>query len=239
MIKFSVVLPFYNEEGAVRKVVSDILAVMRVAGYNFELICVQNGSADRTAEILNSLSVNNPEIIIVVVPVNKGYGYGVRQGFNVAQGETIGFFDGDGQIGAEDAVRVLDGMNRRRASKGIRISRGDGLYRKMISFFYNKLFRFLFGINSDDANAKPKFLKREDLNSLSLVSDDWFIDAEIMIKAAALKIDWEEVLIYFNRRNIGRSNVSFNNVINFFFTLLKWRFGKQIKIWKNKQISKE
>ena len=211
----------------------DLLETCRKAeDWQIELVCVQNGSQDRTGEILHELASTNNYISVVEVRINHGYGFGIRQGMQAASGEIVGYLDGDGQIAPQDVLRVLDRMRVDRAAKAVRTERKDGARRGFVSFCYNRLFRLLLGVPVQDANAKPKFLRKEDLAKLSLVSNDWFIDAEIMIKISALGIGWSEIPVEFHRRARGASNVRLRSIVEFLRNMARWRFGGLLEAWK-------
>jgi glycosyltransferase involved in cell wall biosynthesis len=235
--KVSLIIPFFNEEGNVGRVVHGVLGVFRDSGWRLELVCVQNGSADSTSEILTELARNNPEVRVVNVVSNRGYGFGIRQGLDVAGGDIVGYADGDGQILPGDILGVLDQMKDGRAIKGSRVSRQDGWRRRWISLGFNQLFRTAFGINSRDINAKPKFMTRENLRAMRLSSDGWFIDAELMLKSASLGIEWEEVPVVFVRRRHGSSSVQYSTLWEFVASFLSWKFGGRITLWKNKPLT--
>ena len=231
-MRVNIVLPFYNEEANAERVVTELLAAMRGDDREIGLICVQNGSRDRTGEILTRLARSNPSINVVSVETNQGYGFGIRQGLQAARGEVVGYLDGDGQVKPADVLRVLDRMKTQRAAKAIRVVRGDGLWRRLVSACYNALFKFLFCVRARDVNAKPKFLRKEDLAKLTLVSNDWFIDAEVMIKSSALGIEWVEEAVEFRKRASGTSNVRIGLIVEFLKNLLRWRYGRIYRTWK-------
>ena len=225
-------MPFYNEEANVESVVTELLAAVTSSEYSVELVCVQNGSYDRTDDILSRLAKTNPPITIVRIATNRGYGHGVRQGMVTATGDIIGYSDGDGQVQPTDVVRVLGGLRTHRAAKAIRITRNDGWQRYLASSVYNALFKLLFHVRQHDANAKPKFLRKDDLTKLALASDDFFLDAEVMIKTEALGIVWAEEPIEFRKRAGGASSVRLSSVVEFLNNLLRWRFGRDYRAWK-------
>ncbi len=227
----SIVLPFYNEEANVENVVRDLLSATG-GDWDIRLCCVQNGSRDNTGKILAQLAAADGRVQVVDVPVNRGYGYGIRQGLAAATGEIVGYLDGDGQVCPADVLRVLAGMKTNRAAKAVRAVRGDGWQRRLVSGIYNTMFRLLFAVRVGDANAKPKFLRKEDLAKLALVSDDWFVDAEVMIKTAALGIAWAETPIEFRKRAGGKSNVRLGSIVEFLRNLARWRCGQTYKTWK-------
>ena len=228
----SLVLPFYNEEHNVERVVTDLLGVFRKSDWQAQLVCVQNGSRDRTGAILHSLATANPDMLVVEVPENKGYGYGIQQGLKVTTGEIVGYIDGDGQVLPENMLQVLERMESERAAKAVRVWRSDGRLRRVISWCYNLLFGLFFNVSHRDANAKPKFLRRIDFTVIAPISNDWFIDPEIIIKAAALGIVWSEVPIEFGRRNKGQSHIRPQTVTEFLINMIRWRFGAYLEQWR-------
>ncbi|MCG3149439.1 MAG: Undecaprenyl-phosphate 4-deoxy-4-formamido-L-arabinose transferase [Verrucomicrobiae bacterium] len=228
----TIVMPFYNEEANVERVVRELSTAFDGTAIRVEFVCVCNGSRDRTGEILANLAQADSRIKIVTVAVNQGYGYGVRQGLAAATGAIVGYLDGDGQVLPADVIQVLHRMAHQRAAKTIRVTRDDGWQRRLVSAIYNCLFRVLFGFRAHDVNAKPKFLHKEDLAKLALVSNDWFIDAEVMIKSAALGIHWDEIPVRFRERTGGSSNVRISSIIEFLNNLGCWRFGQLYNTWK-------
>src|SRR5204863_10170417 len=84
--------------------------------------------------------------------------------------------------------------------KGRRINREDGLYRRLVSFAYNTVFQLLFPTRSiHDVNGKPKALTRKAYRQLGLHSDDWFIDAEIVLGARDQGLEIVELPVTFLR----------------------------------------
>lgn len=225
-------MPFYNEEASAERVIRDICLFFRSKGIVFEVVCVQNGSTDTTAERLLAAAATFSEVRIVTVPVNRGYGYGIRQGLSAARCAIVGYVDGDGQVLPEDIYRVLAPMETARASMATRIERGDGEQRRVVSFFFNALFRLLTRTRVRDVNAKPKFFLREDVERLALISDGWFIDGEIILKAGVLGIVWAQVPLRFQKRAGGRSHVRARTIIEFLRQLFSWRFGRRLAVWK-------
>src|SRR5215471_9097164 len=88
----SLVMPCYNEEAVVRYTVSRLLNAFRKAGYSLEIVAVDNGSSDRTGEIIRELAAADPAIVPHRVEVNEGYGKGVLEGLPVASAHGWGSF---------------------------------------------------------------------------------------------------------------------------------------------------
>jgi hypothetical protein len=108
--------------------------------------------------------------------------------------------------------------------KTYRISRGDGLYRKIISKTYNVLFQLMFsGVTSGDINSKPKLLKRSLYDQLELTSDDWFIDAEIMLKVNKGGFKVKELPIEFFAQEGRASFVKVEAIVEFIKNMIRYK----------------
>ena len=115
--------------------------------------------------------------------------------------------------------------------KAIRKNRThDGLKRIIISKMYNLFFEIFFHTGVKDINASPKILKRGIYEKLAIESDDWFIDAEIVIKTARIGGKIGEMEIEYLPRLKGKSKVKMIHIYQFFKNMLIWR--KKIKYGK-------
>lgn len=234
--KYSLVLPFYNEEDSIVPAVTGLLAVLEKAGINFQLVLVANGSVDRTPVLLCQLVGDNPRLKPVLIEKNKGYGWGVINGLLEADGEWIGYMDGDAQIAPSDVGRFLAGADPSRCDmvKVRRLIRRDGFIRARISEAYIILFCLLFRIKIYDINAKPVIFRREWLSRFDLTSRDWFIDAELMLKAVFLGLRIREVGMVFHRRPAGCSSVGLATVYEFINNIARYALGGELREWKKR-----
>ena len=224
--EFSLVIPFYNEEANCKEVINRLVEVLeQYCIVDYELVPVNNGSVDQTGVILARCAASNPCIKIVTVEENQGYGWGILSGLSQSTGTFVGYVDGDLQISPEDIIRVFTHIKEHGGDicKGARTDRGDGFKRRVISTVYNIIFKVLFQCSVRDINAKPKIMKHSSYTRLDLQSKDWFIDAELIIKADGLGMHIKEVPIDFKAREEGKSNVSLGSILEFFKNLLIYR----------------
>lgn len=229
----SLIMPAYNEVGSLRTTVLQLLEKLDQDGIAFELLLVDNGSEDGTGDVIEELRALDCRIRAVKVPVNRGFGWGVLSGLREASGNTFGYLASDGQVAPEDVVRVYREFisHSPDIAKVWREVRRDGRLRKLQSLGFNFLMRLCFGTRSWDINGSPKIMDRQTLKKLSPVSRDWFLDAEIMIKAHRLGLSVSEVPICFREREAGESNISMMAVIEFLKDILRYRFGKELESW--------
>ena len=235
--EISLVIPCYNEEAVVSHTIGKLLEAFHRAGYRLELVAVDNGSTDRTGEIIRGWAARNPAVVHHRIEQNEGYGNGVLCGLAQASAPWVGSIPADGQVDAEDVVRLYEVVRQANTwvlAKVRRRFRLDGMLRKIVSTTYNLTFRLMWpAIASVDVNGSPKLFPREALPAMGLKSKDWFLDPEIMIKAHALGMRILEFNVFARLRGAGVSHVKPDTCWEFFSNLLKYRFTTQ---WKRELV---
>lgn len=222
----SVIIPFYNEEDNAASVLKGISAVLSGSNIDFEIVAVDNGSIDKTGEILEGLKNTIKGLEVIRVAVNEGYGWGIRQGLEKSIGEYLGFMCGDNQVEPIVLTQVYNKLKDEGLDlcKVKRVKRYDGFSRKFISFFYNIICPLLFSVNDHDLNGTPKIFKKSIFKKINLVSKGWFIDAEIMIKFSEAGSKIGDVPIVFKKREKGASKVNIKALLGFVKEMLCYKF---------------
>lgn len=222
--KLSLVIPMFNEEANAEKVTQEIIEELEKGAINYELILVNNGSSDGTGIILTKLAQENATIKTITVPENQGYGWGILNGLHWATGEYLGYMGGDGQIDPQDVAKIFKHMLKEPYPlyKAHRYRREDGPLRNFVSNIFNKLFVYTFKVNVGDINGSPKIMSRQCYECLNLSSKDWFLDAEVIIKANYLSMKVGEVPVVFRRRHGGRSSVRLCTVWEFLRNMITY-----------------
>lgn len=226
--RLSLVIPFYNEEKAVPAGLPALISAVRASGILCRFVLVDNGSSDGTGRILREIASADSDSEVVRVPENQGYGWGIIKGAEQAKGDWIGFMGGDNQIRPESLIEAYRKMEAEELDlcKAARINRMDGGIRRCITCVYNRIvFPVLFRVPLADINGVPKIMTRELWDRMNISSKDWFIDAEIMIKAAALKASMGDVPVTFHARECGESKVNYGTIVEFAWNLVKYRFS--------------
>ncbi len=226
----SVVVLCYRSGEAARSSAARIRNVLLEAGIgNYQLVLVGNyvaGSGDTTPDVVRELAAGDPRIVCSAMEKQGMMGWDMRSGLSLATGEHLAIIDGDGQVLVEDLVRVYRLLREQGLdlAKTYRTRRGDGLKRKLFSLGFNGLFHVLFpGLAVRDVNAKPKLLTRSAYERLTLRSDDWFIDAEILIQGRRLGFRIGEIATEFLGLTGRRSFVRMAAVIEFLRNLVRYR----------------
>ena len=185
------------------------------------------GSDDETPQVVKKLAEGSNNIRTVIRPKQGMMGWDMRMGLDAARGTYIGVIDGDGQFPPESIIACLlkCELEELDMAKTYRVIRDDGLYRRLISAVYNGIFRVLFGFKVRDINSKPKIIRRDKYELLHLESDDWFADAEIIIRARELGLKIGETPVHFKSNDNRGSFVKPKAILEFSSNLLKYRFS--------------
>jgi glycosyltransferase involved in cell wall biosynthesis len=225
----SLVVPCYNEADVLRNTALRLIKEFTDREVALELVLVDNGSEDETGQIIEQLIQEGYPVVKETVRVNIGYGNGILQGLKVCRGRFIGFIAADGQVDAHDVGKLYEIAANARHPHLVKVRRRfrmDGFKRKIVSIIYNLLTTLLFGnLGSIDINGNPKILPAEYLKRMNLQSQDWFLDAEVMIKAKRLGLEVFEMNVIAQMREGGQSNVRVTTIQEFLINLLRYRFA--------------
>lgn len=238
--ELSVVVLGYRASQKLRSFVDELVGYLRKDNIDYQIVLVGNywpGSEDITPLVVKELAQANSRIKPVVKPKQGGMGWDMRSGLETADGKLITIIDGDGQMPAKDVIRVYQKIKEENLDfvKTYREKRFDNSWRKTISFFYNLFFKILFpGLNIIDVNSKPKILNRELFNKLNLTSDDWFVDAEMMIQIRRHNIRIGEIPTVFKESEKKSSFVKFPAIFEFIKNLIKARIHESLNYWRDK-----
>jgi glycosyltransferase involved in cell wall biosynthesis len=234
--ELSLVMPCYNEQDAVGYTIPQLVAAFRQAGLGLEVIAVDNGSTDRTGEILAGLANQGLPVVPIRVARNEGYGHGILSGFPHCRAPWVGAIPADGQVDAEDVVRLFRALRQthgRVLGKVRRRFRLDGVWRKFVSIAYNGLVLLLWPrLGSIDVNGTPKIFPRALLPELALESKRWFLDPELMIKAHHLGVRVLEMNVFARMRGNGLSHVRAGTCWEFLRNLVRYRCTRHLARWR-------
>jgi glycosyltransferase involved in cell wall biosynthesis len=181
--------PAHDEAENIEPLVDEALAVLPTLAERFEVIAVDDGSRDGTAEIADRLAAAHPDLVRVVHHGgNRGYGAALRSGFAAARYPLVCFTDGDRQFRLADLERLLAPVRFRDgpdAVVGYRIKRADPLVRRVYARLYRLALVIFYGLTVRDVDCACKLFRAESLEGVRLESGGAFLSAELLIKVRA------------------------------------------------------
>lgn len=177
--------PAHNEAENIEPLVREALGALSAMADQFEIIAVNDGSRDGTAEIADRLAAEHLSVRVIHHPTNRGYGAALRSGFAAARYPLVAFLDGDRQFRVADLVRLLDRIAKADAPDvvvGYRLRRADPPLRLVYARLYRLALRIFFGLRVRDPDCACKLFKRAALEGIRLESGGAFMSAELLIK---------------------------------------------------------
>lgn len=193
-ITLSVFFPAYYDEKNIGKVVDSAVRVLEEMKLkDYEVIIIEDGSPDKTAEVADMLASKYPKVRAIHHEKNMGYGATLRDGFLSAKLDYVFYTDGDNQFDLEELKKFVAMIPYSDIVVGYRKAKQYSLYRKFTSLFYNYLLKLIFDIHYWDIDCAFKLFKTDLFKKIEINSIDAFIDAEIMLKAKLLDYSVTEV----------------------------------------------
>jgi dolichol-phosphate mannosyltransferase len=174
----------------------------------YEILIVDDGSRDGTAETVRQTSRGRPSVHLLRHTVNRGYGAALRTGFETARGDLVAFTDADCQFHLADLARLLALTESQPIAVGYRVGRQDSVLRKFYSRGYNLLARTLLGITVRDIDCALKVFRRDALLRLLPETRGFFVNTEMLTRAAQMGLAVAEAGVRHRPRLRGVSKVS-------------------------------
>jgi glycosyltransferase involved in cell wall biosynthesis len=211
----SFVLPAFNEEDNIEKAVGAVVeAAEGLDIVDYEVIVVNDGSKDRTAEILERLKQKNPRVRPIHHATNLGYADALRTGFTSARLPYVFYTDSDLQFDVKEVKNLLPAIEDYDIVCGFRIYRYDPLTRLFAAWGYNLLARTIFRLRVRDIDCAFKLFRREVFDVVEIKSKKFFVDTEILAKARRHGFKMTEIGVRHYPRVGGKSTVRASHVLS-------------------------
>jgi glycosyltransferase involved in cell wall biosynthesis len=202
----TVFFPAYNDSGTIASLVITALQTARTLTPDFEVIVIDDGSADATGQIADELARTYPEVKVVHHERNRGYGGALQSGFKAATHDLVFYTDGDAQYDPSEMTRLWnaldDGVD---LVNGYKISRSDPVHRIVIGRVYHHTVKLLFGLNVRDVDCDFRLLRRSIFDQVSLEKTSGVICLEMMKKIQDAGFRIAEVPVHHYHRAHGKS----------------------------------
>jgi dolichyl-phosphate beta-glucosyltransferase len=206
---YSIVIPAYNESTRLGATLEKVLAYVRSQQWNAEVIVVNDGSHDNTADIVRSFAEKDAALRLVENPGNRGKGYSVRNGMLNARGRIVLFSDADLSSPIEEAPKLfaaLDaGADIAIGSRWLRAetqTQRQPLHRQLFGRLFNLALRLTLGLQFADTQCGFKAFKQPAVQAIFPLQkiERWGFDPEILFLARKLKFKVQEVPVAWAHR---------------------------------------
>ena len=210
----SIVIPARDEEGCIASTVEHLHVELRLRGINHEIVAVDDGSSDKTWEILSALKDKIPELAPVRNPGPHGFGRAIIQGLDHAKGDALIIMMADESDDSRDVVRYWDKLNEGfDCVFGSRFIAGGGVIDyPRIKLYLNRLanwfIRMLFRIKLNDTTNAFKAYRREVIDGCRpLIAPHFNLTVELPLKAVVRGFSWTTIPITWRNRRTGTAKL--------------------------------
>lgn len=213
-MRLSVVIPARDEAESIGETVRSLIRTLAAEEIDHEVITVDDGSTDRTGEILRALQGLYPTFRSVENGPPSGFGLAVRKGLKHSSGEAVAVVMGDGSDSPEDVVRCFRKLQEghecvfgSRFVKGSRIT-GYPTHKLLLNRLANLFVRVLFALDYNDVTNAFKLYRREVIEgSQPLISRHFNLTVELPLKAIVRGYDYAVIPISWTNRKSGVSKL--------------------------------
>jgi len=212
---YSIVIPAYNESARLGATLDKVLAYVRAQQWDAEVVVVNDGSRDNTAEIVREFAQKNPALRLLENPGNRGKGYSVRNGMLHARGRVVLFSDADLSSPIEEAPKLFqaleDGADVAIGSRWLRTelqTQRQPLHRQLFGRIFNLLLRITLGLQFADTQCGFKAFKQSAAKAIFPLQkiERWGFDPEILFLARKFGFKVQEVPVRWGHSGGARIN---------------------------------
>jgi glycosyltransferase involved in cell wall biosynthesis len=216
-MEVSLILPMYNEEDNVIITLNEVKKVLQTFE-SYQIVAVDDGSSDRTLELLEEYARETPELLVLTHPVNMGMGRALRTGFEKAEGDVIVTLDADLSYEPQYITQLIQELQENQLDIVIGSQYMAGgetedipFIRLFVSKMANKIVGYALNKNISTVTGILRAYRREVLDSIEIEATGTEINPEILSKAIAIGFEVKEIPVKLKGRKLGESKIQFRS----------------------------
>jgi glycosyltransferase involved in cell wall biosynthesis len=207
----SFITPVYNEEENIARMLANLFAILNThPEWNWEVILIEDGSKDKTREVLQSEAAKYPNTTLLIHEKNQGYNRSLRDGILASRGEYLMYVGADEEFDSSEIPSFVEILRKKEADVllGVRWQRNAyQLFRFFLSVIYIFFLNWLYKIRINDYNWSQAW-NRKVLERIELTSESLFVLPEIIVKAHDLGFRIKEIPSNHRGRQWGKSSLN-------------------------------
>lgn len=230
----SLVLPAYNEADNIEPMVAEATPALEAVADEYEIIVVNDGSADDTSAVTRRVMETHPHVRLVEHPVNQGFGAAVFSGFTSAEKEWIFYTDADRQFVLGELERFIPHMDKADLIAGYRAPRRDPFMRVLYGKGWSMLCTLIFGYTVRDVDCGFKLFRRDIIEKLAptIQSRGATFSIEWLVRAKRAGYRFAELPVTHRPRVAGsQTGANINVILRAFRELVRVR----LQLWREGQ----
>lgn len=221
-VSISCIIPVYNEEDNIERIVCEAENVFEQLALDWEIIIIESGSTDGTWKKVSEITRNKKNTLAFHQERKEGMGSALRLGYSKCQKDLVFHLEADSPFDMIYFKKAIPILLENDCVIGYRVGKKEwgfkwsyynmekrgAFLRQIFHVGYNLMLRIIFGLTVRDVNFSFKIFKREHIQNLHLISNGWFIDAEILLELRKKGILPIEMPIEYTDRTSGKSSIN-------------------------------
>jgi len=185
---FTIIVPVYNEEDNLKRVELELNNYIKIAIKKTKILFVNDGSADKSQQLIEEICANNPDFSYISFEQNRGLSAAIAAGFKNVDTELVGYIDSDLQTAPEDFNLLLKEIGKYDLVTGVRANRKDSFVKNMSSTIANVIRRSFTHDGMDDTGCPLKVIKTEFAQNIPMFNGlHRFLPAMILLQNGKIK----------------------------------------------------
>ncbi len=185
---FTIIVPVYNEEDNLLRVEGELLKYTKTAAKKTKILFVNDGSKDKSQELIEDICKRNPEFTFISFKGNRGLSAAIKAGFDAVDTELVGYIDSDLQTTPEDFNLLLAEIGEYDLVTGVRANRKDSFVKNMSSKIANRIRRSFTKDGMDDTGCPLKVIKSDYAKKIPMFKGlHRFLPAMILLQDGKIK----------------------------------------------------
>lgn len=235
-LSISCIIPMYNERDNAAKIISRAEDIFKKLSIDYEIIIIESGSTDGTWQRINEVIKDRGNVYAFHQERREGMGSALRLGYTKCRKDLVCLLDADSPFDMMYFKKAVPILLENDCVIGYRVGAKEQNYkwayhnmgkkgavlRQMYHLGYILMLRLIFGLKIRDVNFSFKIFRRECIQGLNLISNGWFIDAEIILELRRKGILPVEMPVEYTDRIAGQSTVNIFTPLHMLYEMLKY-----------------